>query len=460
MDAVVRRFARKERLKECVCFMKKLYPLISAAALLGLSAATTVPAMAASQATAVYVSTTGSDITGNGSSTAPYASISEAVSQVAPGGTVIVEPGTYKESVTIAEPLTLEADPSQTGAVTIDATGDVNGVVIQSSNVTVNGLTIENAQQAGLLAQGKGALSNLVIENNTLTKNDQGITPALIAQQVDYETLHVVGVQNSIISNNQVIDNLDGGLYVTDETASSTGNVISDNTVENNQVDCGVTLAGHAPGHGVNNNLIVANTATGNGAAGIMLATAVPGDSVSNNVVLDNTVSGNNYGGITLHTHAPGSTVNGNVIEDNTIGRNVDSLDLGYTAGVDLFAAGSAITNTVITGNSISGNYYAVAVTPWLSTGTVTTNNTYTKDGYKAPSWLNYQALVTGPTGATSIAPGLMGTSWAGAQADLTTLIKGGVKSNAAYVKLVHSKASGALEKAAQNLYTQYHVYN
>ena len=88
--------------------MKKLLPLVSAAGLLGFMAIGAVPAVAATTPTVVYVSTTGNGATGTGSASAPYATISEGVSQVANGGTVVVEPGTYKEMVTITKPLTLE----------------------------------------------------------------------------------------------------------------------------------------------------------------------------------------------------------------------------------------------------------------------------------------------------------------------------------------------------------------
>lgn len=450
--------------------MNKLYPLISAVALLGLTAAASVPAMAASTPSAetVYVATTGSDVTGNGTSASPYATIQKALANVASGGTVMVEPGTYSGTgtaeaipltsgdtavVNITQPVTVEAAAGATGAVVIDATGDANGVYIDSSGVTVEGLTIKNANNAGLLAMGKGPLTNLTIQNNVVEDNAQVAPP----KGGDWEALHLIGVQNSSIIGNTVTNNKDGGLYLTDETAPSTGNLIADNTVTNNAVDCGITLASHVGGHGVNNNLVVGNTATGNGAAGVILATPVPGGSVSNNVIEGNTVSGNNYGGITLHTHAPGSQVNGNVIADNTIGRNVDFLDLGYTAGVDLFAAGSPISNTVIEGNTITGDYYGVAVTPWLSQGTVVQNNTYTKDGFGAPNWLTYQALVTGPTGAASIATGLLGKSWTPMQIDLAALVDAGVKTNAQYLGLLHGH--GSLHNVAEQLYHNYHVY-
>lgn len=89
--------------------------------------------MAASQPTVVYVSTSGSNTTGTGSASAPYATISEAVSQVASGGTVMVEPGTYNETVNITQDVNVQADIAAGGTASntiLNATGFSNGIVI------------------------------------------------------------------------------------------------------------------------------------------------------------------------------------------------------------------------------------------------------------------------------------------------------------------------------------------
>jgi len=58
-----------------------------------------------------YVSATNGDdgIAGQGTQAAPYASITKGIAQTTAGGTVIVEPGTYTESVTVTKALTIKA---------------------------------------------------------------------------------------------------------------------------------------------------------------------------------------------------------------------------------------------------------------------------------------------------------------------------------------------------------------
>lgn len=354
-------------------FAKKatLLSLLSVGTLLGLTALPSVSAMAATAPTTLYVSTSGSDTSGNGTATAPYATIQKAVDEAASGDTILIQPGTYDEMVTVSEPLTIEAAPGYSSPVVIDAAGEANGILINSSNVTIHGLTIENANDAGLLAVGTQgtALTNLTIDDNILEDNSQTKPPAAIG---DWETLHLEGVDNSRVVGNQVIDNLDGGIYLTDETAPTTGNVVADNIVKDNKVDCGITLAAHVPGHGVENNIITGNQSIGNGAAGIMMATAVPGAIVKGNVAVGNTVVGNGLGGIGVHTHAPGSIVENNVIVHNTVSDNAP--DFGVTTaptGIDVGALGSPITGTIIANNSISGETDGINVTALAQSTTV-----------------------------------------------------------------------------------------
>lgn len=384
-------------------------------------------------------------------------SLNQAVHAVAAGGTVLVDPGTYTQSVTITQPLTLEANPAEPGSVVIDAKGQTNGVLITASNVTVKGLTIENAQQAGLLAAGRGALTHLDISNNTIKANDQGMTPQLNAKGIDYEALHVMGVDDSRITGNRVIDNLDGGIYLTDETAPTFGNVVANNLVEGNQVDCGITLASHVGHHGVYDNAIVNNESIGNTGAGILLATPVPYGNVSHNVVANNLVRGNMLGGVTLHTHpgAPGAQVADNIIVQNTIGKNLDMEINASTVGVEINAAGEALQGTVVEDNTITGNHYAVFETPWLTPGTVVTNNSYSLDAYKAPDWVPFSFLAS----IASYPPGALGSNWIAAQTDVKILLHAGVKTDAQYLAAVHGKASAAAVIAAQALYRAYDVF-
>lgn len=186
----------------------------------------------------------------------------------------------------------------------------------------------------------------------------------------------------STVSDNTVTDN-SGGILLTDDLGPVAGNVIKGNTVPDNVLDCGVTLAGHAPGTvgGVHDSDILDNQITGNGTKGqgasVLLATGVPsgpygaGGAAYDNTVSGNVISGNGLAGVTIHGHTTGENLSGNVITDNLIGTNnllgdPDFASFGSgclntaTAGV-IVATLSPITVT-IRGNTVNGDENAV----WL----------------------------------------------------------------------------------------------
>src|SRR5438309_8240181 len=69
--------------------LNRLFPLLILAVSLSLTG------VSSAAATDYYVSTTGSDSSGNGSSSSPWATIAYASTKVGPGSTVHVAPGTY-----------------------------------------------------------------------------------------------------------------------------------------------------------------------------------------------------------------------------------------------------------------------------------------------------------------------------------------------------------------------------
>lgn len=90
----------------------------------------------------IFVSTTGNDSTGDGSSEAPYLTISKAIQEAVPGDEISIGTGTYTEAITIDKSLTIY---SQTGisADVIITSADRTVVVAHSTNdVVVRDLTI------------------------------------------------------------------------------------------------------------------------------------------------------------------------------------------------------------------------------------------------------------------------------------------------------------------------------
>jgi len=233
-------------------------------------------AAAGAVGTTRYVSSTGTDA--GHCIASPCRTITYAVGQANPGDTISVASGTYTESVSVTKTLSLIGHDA-----TIDAAGQTsppNGVVISgagAAGTVFSGFTIENAGLEGIFAV---QTTDITIAGNRVVDNDTyGPFNPLCADQPDDcgEAVHLQSVTNSTVSGNLVQDNV-GGILLTDEDGPTSGNMISDNTVLDNTLDCGITLASHhfslvaaaAPNvAGVYQNHVLHNTSNGNGAAGI-----------------------------------------------------------------------------------------------------------------------------------------------------------------------------------------------
>jgi parallel beta-helix repeat protein len=310
-----------------------------------------------------------------------YASIQSAVNAVEPHGVVTVAAGTYKEDVLIQKPLRLRgAGASKT---IIDATGKDNGIYVHGvkSSTTVSGFTVENANLEGILLEND---AHVQVAHNVVRHNDLNLDPqtgtcpgALPFDQFDCgEGLHLLGTAYSTIASNLVEHNA-GGILLTDETGPTHGNIIVGNTVQDNVLDCGITLASHvinpsapvAPKvGGVYGNTVVNNVSRRNGGAGVGIFTAAPGGPAYNNVVVHNTLLDNGLPGVALHSHAPSQNLNGNVIVNNTIAGNAAD-DEEAVAGVTPQTTGivvisdpgaAPIAKVTIAANRISREYYGI----------------------------------------------------------------------------------------------------
>jgi hypothetical protein len=186
-----------------------------------------------------------------------FTTISAAVAAAAPGDTVRVAPGTYREDVVIGKSLTLLG--RRRDKTIIDAAGLSNGVYVDGlynpglSQVTVAGFTIQNANFEGILVTNA---SDVTIWGNTVSGNDLSLQPSVpaCAGQPAFETsensdcgeaIHLIGTLHSMIADNVVEKNA-GGILITDETATSHDNVITRNLVRDNLYASGITLASHS----------------------------------------------------------------------------------------------------------------------------------------------------------------------------------------------------------------------
>lgn len=137
--------------------------------------------------TDIYVSTSGSDTTGNGSSAAPFATINKALSVVASGGTIHVEAGTYTEGFSVDHKTSVTIDGAGATTTTIAPatlidTGlghkytkdmHVSVLVSNSTNVTLSGMTIQSTSAA----PGAGGADAIVFWNgSTGSMSDDAVT--------------------------------------------------------------------------------------------------------------------------------------------------------------------------------------------------------------------------------------------------------------------------------------------
>jgi parallel beta-helix repeat protein len=337
------------------------------------------------------VSPSGSD-TGN-CAKSPCRTITYALSQANAGDRILVAPGRYAESVHVTKQVALLATDSGDegggtlavtigaagpvgGGAVIDATGFDNGVVIDgaaTAGTVLRGFTVRNANLEGVLVE---RTSDVTIVDNLIAQNDALWDPANVPEPCRSsddcgEGLHLNSVTDSVLRGNLVQGNV-GGILLTDELGGpSARNLIVNNTVVDNDKDCGITLASHyfslagsAPADqgGIYDNLVTRNEASRNGAAGIGIFDGPPGAAAYRNVVSYNVADSNGLPGVAMHAHSPFQYFEDNVITANTLSRNGpdDDAETGAPTGITLWSGVVPINHTVISRNRISHEYYGI----------------------------------------------------------------------------------------------------
>jgi hypothetical protein len=387
----------------------------SAAVVLAAGTGALLPVGAAAAATSptharatLKVATTGSD-RGNCRSS-PCKTLGHALTQASPNDTIVIFPGTYRESnnANVVKPrLTgLRITSAGSAPTVINATGNANGILIQASGVSVTGLTVKNANLEGILAEPPlsswpkkptsppANISHVTIAGNVAVHNDRAYNtslppmsacPSSLTDADDCgEAIHLIGVSWSKVVGNSVSHNV-GGILVSDggfgiSVGPAAHNLIAFNHSFDNAFDCGVTLPGHDPRAvattgpnagkpqpnlaGVYDNVVVHNVSNHNGAAGLLDATPYPGAGSYDNVFAGNTARGNGNAGFVLHSHAPLQDVSGIVVAGNRFGQNnlAGDPDTGVTPTTGVMLLSVAVpTSIVVAGNKISNNVNGVA---------------------------------------------------------------------------------------------------
>lgn len=327
------------------------------------------------------------------------ASISAAVAAAAPGDTIQVAQGTYKEQVVISKSLSLVA--SGHAQPIIDATGLPNGIFVSGmsaapnagvADVLISGFEVRNANFEGILVANATDVTltgNHVHDNNKSLDIAGGACPGIPAFETNEgedcgEGVHLMAVDHSSVVRNDV-DHNSGGILISDETGPNHDNLISGNFVHDNPFDCGITLASHGPAtsviptahlpFGIAHNTISHNNVARNGfqlpgaGAGVGIFAPFPGTTDTGNVVIGNVLHDNGLPGVTMHNHAaapapaPPVNLNDNVIVGNRIyGNGQDTLDAATsgTTGINLFSV-APVTGTVVSQNVFDNEAIDVA---------------------------------------------------------------------------------------------------
>lgn len=334
-----------------------------------------------------------------GGKSACKSTISAAVTAAAPGDTIEVAPGTYKEDVVITKSIALIGTGSSQPV--IDATGLANGIFVNGmasapnagvSGVVISGFTIRNAKFEGILVANASDVSlvgNKVFNNNKALDISTPACPGIPAFETNEaddcgEGIHLMATDHAIVVRNESAFN-SGGILLTDETGPNHANLIKENSVHDNPFDCGITLASHGPAtsvipsaklpFGVTNNTILKNVVQRNGfqvpgaGAGVGIFAPFPGTTDAGNVVINNVLVDNGLPGITMHNHAfapapaPPVNMNDNIFVGNEIsGNGRDTLDAATSGptGINIFSV-APISGTIISQNVIERESIDVA---------------------------------------------------------------------------------------------------
>ncbi len=327
------------------------------------------------------------------SAAAPAGSITAMIARAAPGDTITVPAGTYRERVVVDKPLTLISG----GQAIIDAGQDGDVVLVTADDVTVRGFTIQGSgrdvvtEPAGVRILGDRAtieanrvrdtLYGIVMEDSKghrILRNEVSSIPEFGSERRGH-ALYVWHTDGTTIEGNTVTGAKDGiflgfanhnrveGNRVTDARYGihymyADHNTFIDNVFRESVAGAAIMFSRDITFRG---NEFAYNRSAASG-YGLLFK------DVDDVVMTDNLVHHNRLG-ITLEgaPHAPGATV---TLTHNLVGFNDTALELAST------------TRVTFTGNTFVGNLEQVATTG----GSVEHHNTWALDG-RGNYWDDYQ---------------------------------------------------------------------
>lgn len=323
-------------------------------------------------------------VTGNGSQSAPFCDINDALAVAASGDTIVVAPGTYFERLDLSVDLVLEGTGGAASTI-VDGSGMGRVVYIRPGvRATLEGLTIRNGfvlgstplvRGGGILNEGDLTIRDSVVADNRLRGNPSG-RGAGIASTGELTLIGTVVTDNELDSTGSggigsAVQG-GGGIAVTGLAA-----ILSSEIEGNTAVGLGGGLGVFQSGGVVlRNSTVSGNSTTGEGGG-------VGTDGFQTSVdVQSSTVRGNlagRGGGVSADVGTQltivGSTISGNTVAGSMFSSNA--------AGVFAYETTLELRNSTISGNTTSfapaapglftNSYYDASVT--LESVTVTNND-------------------------------------------------------------------------------------
>lgn len=316
-----------------------------------------------------YVSSFGSDLTGDGSQGNPWLTLTHALSSIngTPSNphTIFVEVGFYSPAYT-GEPFPIHlksyvslqgAGANQTILTPVDDVVTIVSRIFNSdsiSNVNIDGFTIQNGTA---LSDSGGAVQISNCQNISITNCSVRSDTATFGGGISISNSSNIAIANDSISNNYASNHVDwtsygGAIYIN----QSSEIIISNNSIDNNVSNAQVAMGGgiyinHSSFITVKDNRIDSNYAYNNfgggGQGGGIAAEESEFILITQNVIVDNHAWGDAglVGGVDLRS-------NKSMICYNTISENGSSNYFSSIAG-GLFCSKSS----VILGNLIDNNF-------------------------------------------------------------------------------------------------------
>lgn len=330
-----------------------------------------------------YVNPSGND-SNSGSSTAPFKTLSKAVSVLVAGDTLMVS-GTFNnqtlivsKSGTASAPITIVGNNAVINAQNIK----INGINVSGNYINISGFDVYGASQHAVLIGGKNirfensSVHHSVLENGSNgTCNGSGGWGSAVKL--------VVGAENITLRGNTIYENCGEGIAITRSVnVLVENNVVRDNFSVNIYVDNSpyVTL--------INNTVLCGDSylRDGNRSTGIALgeeAYSGWGAQRHHNYILNNYIEGCRDGIASWLAEAAGGK-----LKDSTISGNI--IPSGTRRGITI---NSGNQNVLIENNQIFGGIYLA-----YPNGVTLNNNTITSGATSTPTRTPTATTVKSPT--------------------------------------------------------------